>query len=440
MGTKISFPSLNLTDIVAILLCGLSILELNNSWFRYVCLGLLLLWLLCVIGSGDGKKLLPNRCFLLLLVYVVFVLAYLALCDGIVDATKNALVIMLRECPVLLFIYYYERMAEEGKKVKLINGFMLAVTFAVSLNLLKILSNDINAARVMAAYNNPYSNKITGGGYQLAYALSLALPYIIYKFKKTDHKIIHIVLIVVYAVTLLKCSYTLAILLSLAELFLLYYFNPERDKPVSFKFAGILIIIALVFILRVPIANFLRDTVAPLFGGSFVARRIKQIGDYLLGYKAADNGAVMRFKLYGISIKTFLEHPIFGISYKTVYNSALERPAYYIGYVGQHSSILDGFARFGIFYLIYVAYLVCTFRYLKERTSNAFTIVFFCFMVIKLINLGDAFGMCYFTYFFIPFTEILTRNKEKTRLFYTARQKQRIKNELESMEKINGTC
>lgn len=442
MGTKLKYPSLNLADIVAILLCGLSILELNNSWFRYACLGLLLLWFLAVIGSGYGKKLLPNKAFLLLLIYVVFVFAYLALFGGIVDATKNSLVIMLRECPVLLFMYYYERLAEEDKKASILNGFMLAVTFAVSVNLLRILANDINAARIMAAYNNIYSKKITGGGYQMAYALSIVLPYLIYKFKKLDRKIILLVIIAVYALTLLKCSYTLAILLSLAELFLLYYFNPERDKdkPISFKFVGILVIIALVFILRVPFAKLLQSKIAPLFSGSFVKNRIMQIGDYLLGYKAQDNGAVMRFKLYSISLKTFFEHPIFGISYKTLYNSALERPAYYVGYVGQHSSILDGFARFGIFYFIYIAYLVCVFKYLRERTSNAFTIAFFCLIIIKLINLGDAFGLCYFTYFFIPFTEIITRNREKTKLFYSARRKQEIKNELKSMEIDDGCC
>lgn len=438
MGTKLKLPGINLTDIAAILLCGLSILELNNSWFRYVCLGLLLLWLLSVMCSGSGRKLVSNRAFMLLLIFVVFVFAYLALFGGIVDALKNALVIMLRECPILLFMYYYERFSEDEKKVKLINGFMLAVTLAVSLNLLKILANDINAARTMAAYNNAYSKRITGGGYQMAYALSIILPYLIFRFKSGKHRVLQLIVIIVYAITLIKCSYTLAILISLAELFLLWYFNPEREKTgrISFKFAGIIAIIVLVFALRVPVANFLQKYVAPLFTGSFVKNRIMQIGDYLLGYKAQDNGAVMRIKLYSISVKTFFEHPIFGISYKTLYNSALERPAYYIGYVGQHSSILDGFARFGIFYLIYVSYLVCAYKYLRERTSKAFSVAFFCLMVIKLINLGDAFGLCYFTYFFIPFTEIITKNTEKTKLFYTARKKQQIKSQLKAMGEI----
>lgn len=143
--------------------------------------------------------------------------------------------------------------------------------------------------------------------------------------------------------------------------------------------------------------------ISELFPNSFTGRRMVQFGQFLKSEGNDLNGATYRFKLYWISINTFFQNLFIGISYLTHFIK--EKELFHLGvkHLGLHSSIFDGLARMGCFFMIYIIYYVKLLKYLKNKTnSNAVIIVGIILFMIKVLNIGDVFIFNCITYFSVP--------------------------------------
>lgn len=402
-----SFTSYTLSfiDLFTAIYCGFCFLELNSSNYKFICLILIVVWIVIASFSDYQAlgKVFQNEIIRLLFVYAFIYFLYVSYTRGIVYGLKYSLTIIINESPLLLFIFY-KNSNNKSDLSRLLPWFGFIVILYLCTNILKLIAVDPNAARKLAADTNIYQNYITGGGYQIAYALSLLVPFLIFSFNKYKNKIITIFFILVFSYTFIKCSYTIAILIGAFELFLLYYWKKEITS--SNKTTAILCFLffaVLLFFLREPIGNLFINHVSPLFSGSFAERRMREFGEFIKGESKDKNGAAYRMSLYIISIKTFLQHPLVGISYRTRFMENLE--ANYLGtrYVGIHSTIFDGFARIGISFVLYIIYYWKAIKYLKNNTGrSSIAIIGTTFFMIKLVNVANAFVLGYIVYFAIP--------------------------------------
>lgn len=405
---KISF---NFIDIFTVVYCGFCLLELTANSYKYICLGLLLLWWILAFLSDEyaAIKTLTNKIIQVLFVYVIVFFFYIAFTRDIISGLKDALTLIINESPFFIYVYYKNR-RNQFYSSKLLVWSGLGVILLLCINIARLLAIDPNAARIMAAYHNIYEGLIFGGGYQLAYSLTLLIPFLIFSLKTYRHKFIVFLLILIFIYTLIKCSYTIALLLSLLELFLLIYWCGAK-RQISISLCGLLILFILCFLLRDTIAYIMSECIAPIFSGSFIEHRIRQVGELLQGVADEHNGAVVRFNLYRASMLTFLQSPLIGISYLTKFNTILEA-----NYMGLHSTILDGLARMGCLFFLYLIYFGRSIAYLKRKTENNCTVIVGVILfLIRLINTGNGFGLSYIALFCVPM--LLERSVQRNKIF-----------------------
>lgn len=398
---KVHIFDIKCIDVLTVIYCGFCILELSTASYKYICLALLFLWglLAFLFDKNAAKKVFANRAVQILFLYSVILFFYVSFVNDVILGAKIALTLVINESPFFIFIYYKNRNSKYDRSNVLVWGG-LVIILILCMNLLRLLAVDPNAARIMAGEHNIYENYIAGGGYQLAYALALLTPFLIFSFKVHSHKVMVFLFIVIFSYTLVQCSYTIALLLAVFELLMLFYLkNPQRYKSICLVLLSLPIFFVMFFCLRAAIAEMIVVHIAPLFSGLFIEHRIKQIGELFAGCADEYNGAVVRFNLYWESFRTFLDFPLIGISYLTKFNYILEAD-----YIGQHSTVFDGLARMGSLFFLYLIYFKKAIMYLKRKTgSNHVVAVGVVFFLIKSINLGNAFGLSYAAFFCVPF-------------------------------------
>jgi hypothetical protein len=403
--------TISFIDILTAVYCGFCILELNTSNYKFICLILLIFW--GVVAFFTDKSALVNaicnNIVLLLVLFALIYFLYVTLTRDIIYGMKYAFTIIISESPFILFLYYKgKKKTSDLSKILPWIGFVVIVYLCI--NILKLIAVDPNAARKMAGYINVYQDFITGGGYQIAYALSLLVPFLIFTFREYKYKLLTFFFIIVFTYTLIKCSYAIAILLAIFELFLLIIWSKKSSsRSKATAVISFLCLAVALFLLRGFIGDVFINHISHLFNGTFVERRMIEFGQFIKGESKDLNGVIARIKLYGMSIKSFLDSPLIGTSYYTRFISDLEAGNYsthYIGlhYVGLHSTIFDGFARIGVSFVLYIVYYWKAINRIKYCVGeNTIMIVGVMFFLAKLINLADAFALGYIVYFVIPF-------------------------------------
>lgn len=395
---------LRIVDIITILYMSFCVLELNSSNYKYICLGLLVCWfVLATLTFPEAiRGMLNNTTITFLFLFSLFYFLYVGFLLDITSALKHSLTVVIAESPFFIYIFYKKN--EEKYKIPLLVPFaVLAVIMFLCGNLLQLVLEDPMAARALAAEHSDYEDYITGGGYQTVYAVALMVPVLIKTLNEKKYKIVKILMIGLSVYTLFVCGYTIAILIFVIELFFLLYWNKnDTQTKKTVKLLALIVSIVLLFLLKRMIGELFVNVISPLFKGSFTERRMKELGELLMGEATKNNGALGRFELYQISFKTFINHPFIGVSYKTLFSAALEENFNGVRYLGLHSSILDGFARMGIFYVLYVIFYFRSIIDIKKYTGNIYWVIGITFFVLKTINIANVFGLSFVCFFAIP--------------------------------------
>lgn len=397
--------TISFIDILTAIYCGFCVLELNAASYKYICLTLLFSWVIVAIFTDRQAlvNVISNKIVLLLFLYTLIYFFYVSFTRDMIYGIKYALTIFINESPFMLFLYY-ERKAKKSDFSKVLPWIEFIVMLYLCTNILKLIEIDPNAARRMAADTNIYQNYISGGGYQIAYALCLLVPFLLFTFREYKYKLIALFITIVFAYTLIKCSYTIAILLGAFELFLLFYWSKvSSSRSKTLAIMCFLFAVALFYFLRDPIGDLFIEHISPLFSGTFVQRRMAEFGQFIKGEAGVTNGAATRMELYSISIKTFFSSPIIGISYLTKFMAALEADLNGVRYLGIHSTIFDGFARIGFSFVFYIMYYWKAIGCIKRNVGiNFIMIVGTVFFIMKMLNVADSFGLTYVVFFAIP--------------------------------------
>lgn len=391
-------------DLMTILYASFCVLELSSASFKYICLGLLAVW--CITAMLADKHAfsvaINDPATMMLMAFSVLYFVYSAFVSGLVMGLKHVFTLIIAESPYLLFLFY--KSGENRRRVPMLIPFaVFAVVVFLCCNILKLIAEDPNAARAMAADVNIYADYVTGGGYQPAYAIALLVPFMIKTFAERRYKLLTLLMMILFIYTLFNCGYTIAILIFFAELlFLLYWKDKDTSTQKAVKVLFFVVVLVLLIVFKNLVGRFFAEVVSPIFDGTFTERRMREFGELLQGVYDDYNGGVSRIHLYGISLKTFFQHPLIGISYKTAFSSTLEVNYQGEQFLGLHSTIIDGFARMGVLYGLYMAFFLKALSRINKRVGKGFWVVSVALVMLKTVNIATAFVFSFVVYFAIP--------------------------------------
>lgn len=283
----------------------------------------------------------------------------------------------------------------DRKVMKVLILAMMAIFAFDSLRGCLILQQEAFASRVMNAtyaenFERFFALELRGlGDYPFFTASAIALPVFFYYVIKSERKLIMTIMYSLILAGIFYSGYTgstmlvFVMLLFITIFTLFFYKNKKRKKQILFLVLLSIIVILLVLLVLIPAdlqAEYFvkyRDLLKFILGVNDVEMpKITlnpQLGgnkeDYAtLGYRTAS-----RVSFYYVSLKSFLQHPLFGVG-------AYFKTATVANGVGNHSSWLDFLAMYGLvgclpliicFVLIYKRNMSC----LKFRVNRAMRVL-----------------------------------------------------------------
>ncbi len=317
---------------------------LNGFIANVIMTVVLITWsIIVIIIIYNQKKVFYHKYLLFVVINIMFYICSLFFSNtgNISEFIKMGVIYWF---PTFVFFFYYSI----GEK-KAINYLFKLCFFCIIVTIIPTiieLIRDSSSLRWMAYYagqqlqEQTIKSKYNIGDFSFIYSLIFCIPILYYYIKKNKNKKICIFLLILVILTILKASFSIAIILSLISLIMCFKnITLEKSKILSMIF---LYIIFLGLSLLVLFPNIL-VSFAKTINNNFISDRIIEIANALKNTSELEGDLSSRAELYMMSIKTFKNHPIIGIGgYYYVEN---------VG-IGYHSQILDDLARYGIFYFV----------------------------------------------------------------------------------------
>ncbi|CAI3259716.1 hypothetical protein CIRMBP1286_00418 [Enterococcus cecorum] len=248
--------------------------------------------------------------------------------------------------------------------------------YSVYPNISRVLSygsSEMIQAQGLLAYKTPFI-----ADYRNIYILIFLILALMEVFRQADRfrfRILLIGLMAIFTLNLILGQFSISYVLMLLGIAGFFVVNTGNKKQKVMYIAMLMIGAVLLMLFLKPILL----EVGELLGGN-VQMHMKDFVDFLDG---SENTALTsdRILVYSISLESILEHPVFGAgSLDEMYVS-----------VGNHSSILDTFARFGILgsvpylYTIIVPYR-WNYRFMEGRIQTTYRWCYAVFILSACVN------------------------------------------------------
>lgn len=298
--------------------------------YRVLALGAAALWF--ILNMPYNVKL--ERIHILAIVFILLVV-FVALIEG-----KGDLEAILRPINyymlVLAFLmaYCYEdRWDELSALIPIVMILLIYFNFKTY----QVIIDDPAVARLIVRNDSSIYHYMRQGvgGYGLLYPQVCVLPmfvsWTLSSFKK--HKIkfaIGVLWIVSYTMYLLNSGYTIAVVVSIASLIILFFYK-RKDVTLAIVIVSILLVL---LVWLIGYVDGFRNALLNFFDGTTVAKKINDIYLSITTDETADS-IMVRIEAYVDAINTILRYPLIG-------------GLWWSG-GGGHSAILDTFAKYGIF-------------------------------------------------------------------------------------------
>lgn len=261
-----------------------------------------------------------------------------------------------------------------------------------------LLSSNADIARIFASgsdavLNVGYSSFLLGG-YGYIYTLVFSVIYIfcrLEKFKKSSrwYRLLIFVYMLTSIIVVIRASYTIGIIFMILGCTLAIL--TRNGVKVTTVILATSICLVGAFLLEELIPIIISSGVL----GDMVSNRLSEIMLALNGNIASTNDLALRLELYTKTIKEIPSHFLFGV-YESGINGRLN--------LGMHTEWLDRLALFGIVrYGVFVNFLVKSVKYSCSGIGEHLFAVFFCFILIGIINPIITKDVFLLFFIFIPF-------------------------------------
>ena len=264
------------------------------------------------------------------------------------------------------------------------------------------ISTSIYGIREGVAITSLY-RKLGIADYSVTYSFAILFPLFIYlaRINKSKNRKLYILyvivsLIVFYAV--FKASVVIILISILFSAILLIY-----TKNIKYSIIMLIILSVLsLYIFKPLFVDLLQFIANKNIGNNIVSLKAAAISDNLT-FEKEEGGIYSRTVLYMLSLKTFLQNPIFGGGKYGVY--------------GGHSIILDFIAYYGMFITVPVFILISSFykRYCSILTGYSkftYQVAFLSFVFISIAKGGSTFAFFFSILYIVPFLLIHQQKKQ----------------------------
>lgn len=289
---------------------------------------------------------------------------------------------MIFALPCVLFRYevQYEEEYEESQFADKIRHLIIICFLVAAVNTIVVLLSYPMAAKIMAMGDSVAAEKakyeaLGCGGYNYIYSFMMACVALLLKRQNdtVKWKILTIVAVLLNAYVVVKSQYTIALLLIFVG-FAIYFMYSLYTGGMTKLVLGFLLTLCLFSLFFFLPQIFMMAS--KLFSSSDgMSIRLQEVAEYLttgtMGYNLG--GRVDR---YGWSFDLFLQHPILGAQF------------FGGGEYGQHSSVLDQLARYGIIGTVgYVIFCLKQFKFTRYYSDGRFlTVVYLQFLLFSFLN------------------------------------------------------
>lgn len=297
-----------------------------------------------------------------ILIYMV-VMSLMCLID-LKDANKHIRV-SFTFWGTLLYYFLLDEFPDSKRRIVKYVFFLTIVTYVTTLIGITI---DNSAARTIsyAGANGEISNSLLKRNISGVYFIQMSImfvPLAFYVFvnSKKRIKFFAFAFLVVEFYFVLRASFTISLAIYVLAIMLsFFFFVGKRNSDMLLKIIGICTAgLLLISIDWASIFKWLSDNIE----NTFISNRMEDMYNLLIGGKKTGD-AGLRMDLYVSSLKTFSEN-LFGIGPNYSYIKFDEG-------IGHHSQMLDDFARYGIFgIMFYLVYIKNYYRLIKSRYSQS---------------------------------------------------------------------
>lgn len=373
--------------------------------YRIIAIAASLIWLSIELVSRPRNLITPS----LPTFFAFFFIFYTAIIDLILYETKDILQ-HFQTYVFLLFLIFYESYSKRDiRHLRIVFWVSLVLLSIWSLITIKEMLIYPHVARLLVR-SSPMAEYYMAkgvGGYGLVYSVVVVIPILAYFIRSGDVNLYfkrqnfikkifaHSLIILCFLICLtviIMAGYTIATVLMAGSI--LIFLMVKGDSLTSMCIA------ATISILIILLFGFFSDSfinsMSELSTGTQYEKKLQDI-THSIEIERSVGTVSTRSERYIRSIKLLFENPFFGTLEFTD--------------IGKHSSILDKFARYGIFIGAIFAYTVfyLPLRYIKYVSSNfglVFAIIFITIGFSFLNNITMSFGFMIFIFYPVAMTYV----------------------------------
>ena len=306
-------------------------------------------------------------------------------------------------CPFMLYRYIENRRNVSLAKTIIVIFFIIWTVFC--LLSIKSCIEVPNLARMMAAYRPSFKDVINGGGYPMGYGAAILSGYLFYLilYRKVKNGFLKSIIILELAIMFFMVSLinSFIIFFGLLLSYAINIINRNTKGPLILVYIVLGIIAIITYFFIGDILLFIAHNTSD----ELMHKRWMEIyNTIILGSNS--NHVDDRQLMYDISFNSFIQSPIIGVGYKFGNIFALGD----LKYIGNHSTILDTLAQFGIIGAIPVFhFLLYPYRRNRRLKYDSSYLVPFAFMAC-FNPIFTCFHAMLIVYLIIPLIQLLRHN------------------------------
>ena len=320
--------------------------------YRYAALGCAGGWLIIEMSRRRKFEKIHGMA-------IVFMLAVIAVAlvesEGEFSAVLKQISYYLLVIGFLMNYVYRDKWDEFKRLVPLV--LILWIVFNI-ITAKEVIADPTVARKIVRADDEmiPYLRRGVGG-YALVYSQVFLFPVMLAWIKNAFFRakplfVIGLVWAGSYTVLILNAGYSIALITAIASSLILLFYKKKSVIPA----VAITLSLIVLLVLIIGYVDSIREALLEFFDGTAVAKKINDIYDSVHGIETADS-IQERMNRYADSFNVMVDYPIIG--------------GLCWGSGGGHSSLLDTFAKYGVF----GGYMYCRMFYivpvqLKKREGH----------------------------------------------------------------------
>lgn len=382
---RIRFIDLYIVFYIFIAMSGSS-----RPMYLYVVMGLLIGLLILFFFNIRIENSKINNSYYLMVFYLLYIFIVGLPVAGFLFTAKQVGAALIFFSPLFIYHYYKTKKNEETQQFILKCIFIILVYYLISAYF-AYTKLSVDARKLASGDLAAYGNLSIGGGYNLAYAITLIAVYLFDRLKNRSivdikNKVFYIVFIIFSSIVIFETKSTITLLaysIGLLSTILVPISNSNKIQHRLFFIKLLLFVIMIIalLLLKSVIGNIIIKIGRNI--NNILGDRVQSLG-YLLLKSDAGFYAASRIVIPINSFKTFLKYPIFGIAH--LHGNSYLRPILFGA--GNHCEWVDALTNWGLvggipFLYIFFSALQ---RIYKKNESKLGIGLWITFIVLGLFN------------------------------------------------------